>query len=67
MHGESPMSVLARLAVRTHAPLLAGEEHVVMAWPLEVDGRKHHAGSAVLSSDGDTLASARALLIEPRK
>ena len=44
----------------------AGEEHVVMAWPIERDGRKHHAGAAVLSADGDVLAVARALLIAPR-
>lgn len=66
MSGELPMSVLARLSVQIDAPVLAGEDHIVMAWPIEVDGRKHHAGSAVLSSDGETLARARALLIEPR-
>ena len=37
-----------------------------MAWPLELDGRKHHAGIALLSSGGETLAVARALLIEAR-
>ena len=40
---------------------------VVIAWPLEVDGRKRRAGSAVLSADGETLAVARALMIEPRQ
>jgi hypothetical protein len=38
----------------------------VIAWPIEIDGRKRHAGSAVLSRDGEALAVARALLIEPR-
>jgi hypothetical protein len=66
MNGDLPMSVLARFTVRVNAPIAAGEEHVVMAWPIETDGRKHHAGSAVLSPDGETLAVARALLIEPR-
>jgi hypothetical protein len=66
MNGELPMSVLARLTARIDAPVLAGEEHVVIAWPIEVDGRKHHAGSAVLSAEGKPLAVARALLIEPR-
>ncbi len=46
---------------------LLGEEHVVIAWPLEADGRKHHAGVAVVSAGGDVLARARALLIEPRQ
>lgn len=66
MNGELPMSVLARLAARIDGPVVAGEEHVVIAWPLESDGRKRHAGSAVLSPDGETLAIGRALLIEPR-
>ena len=63
---ELTMSVLARLAARIDAPVVAGEEHVVVAWPIETDGRKRHAGAAVLSADGDVLAVAQALLIEPR-
>jgi hypothetical protein len=63
MDGELPMSVLARLTARIDAPVRAGEEHVVIAWPIEIDGRKHHAGAAVLSAAGDALAVARALLI----
>jgi hypothetical protein len=65
--GELPMSVLARLTARIDAPVVAGEEHVVIAWPTEAEGRKRHAGSAVLSSGGEVLAVARALLIEPRQ
>ena len=66
MSGELPVSVLARLTARIDAPVVAGEEHVVIAWPIESDGRKRHAGSAVLSRDGEALAVARALLIELR-
>lgn len=66
-NGELPMSVLAQLAARIDAPVVAGEEQVVIAWPIGTDGRKRHAGSAVLSSDGEFLAVARALLIEPRQ
>jgi hypothetical protein len=66
MEGELSTSVLARLTARINAPIPAGEEHVVIAWPIETDGRKRHAGSAVLSPDGETLAAACALLIEPR-
>lgn len=65
--GELPMSVLARLTARIDAPIAAGEEHVVIAWPIETDGRKRHAGSAVLSPGGEALAVAHALLIEPRQ
>jgi len=67
MEGELPASVLARLTARIDEPVLAGREHVVISWPLEGDGRKRHAGSAVLSGDGEPLAVARALLIEPRR
>ena len=64
--GELQMSVLARLTTRIDGPVAAGEEHVVIGWPMETDGRKRYAGSAVMSADGKTLAIARALLIEPR-
>ena len=66
MDGELPASVLGRLTTRIDAPVVAGREQIVIAWPLEADGRKRHAGSAVLSGDGEVLAVARALLIEPR-
>lgn len=61
-----PPAVMARFTGRLDAPVPVGEEHVVIAWPLEADGRKHHAGVAVVSADGEVLARARALLIEPR-
>jgi len=64
--GELPMSVLGRLTARIDAPVVVGEEQVVIAWPLEAEGRKRHAGAAVLSPEGETLAVAQALLIEPR-
>jgi hypothetical protein len=66
MEGELPLSVLARLTARIDGPVVAGEKQVVIGWPLEIDGRKRYAGSAVLSAEGETLAVARALLIEPR-
>ncbi len=64
---QLPMSVLGRLTARIDAPVRAGEEHVVMAWPLDVDGRKRTAGAALVSADGEPLAVARALMIEPRE
>ena len=48
-------------------PDVAGEEHVVMAWPISADGRKQHAGAAVVSASGEVLAVARVLMIEPRE
>jgi hypothetical protein len=64
---ELPMSFLGRMAARIDAPVAAGEEHVVMAWPISADGRKQHAGAAVVSESGGVLAVARALMIEPRE
>jgi hypothetical protein len=66
IHHELATSFLAQMTARVDAPVPVAEEHVVMAWPIEVDGRKRHAGSAVVQSDGQVLALARALLIEPR-
>jgi hypothetical protein len=63
---ELPLSFLGRLTVRIEAPVAAGEEHVVIAWPIGAEGRKRHAGAAVLSPEGAPLAVARALMIEPR-
>lgn len=65
--GPLPAGVLARFTGRLDAPVAVGEEHVVFAWPIEADGRKHHAGVAIASAGGDALARARALLIEPRQ
>jgi hypothetical protein len=63
---DLPLSFLGRLGARIDAPLLTGKEHVVIAWPIEADGRKRHAGAAVLSLEGAPLAVARAVMIEPR-
>jgi hypothetical protein len=61
-----PLSFLARFAARIDAPVRAGDDHVVIGWPIEDNGRKRVAGSAVLTPDGDVLAVAEALLVEPR-
>ncbi len=63
---EGTISYLARLTARLEGRVAAGEEHVVTAWPLGVDGRKREAGVAVLSPGGEVLARARALMIEPK-
>ena len=63
---ELGLAVLVQLTARIRAPVSPGSEHVVIAWPLGVEGRKRYAGSAVLSAAGETLAVARALMVEPR-
>jgi hypothetical protein len=64
--GELPLGVLARQTASVGGSVRAGEEHVVIGWGIGVDGRKRHAGSAVLAAGGDVLAAAEVLLIEPR-
>lgn len=66
MHDDLRTSFLARFQARLDAPVPTGEEIVVIAWPIEAEGRKLHAGSALLSASGAVLAVARALLVEPR-
>jgi hypothetical protein len=66
VEGELPLGVLARQTAYVDGPVRAGDEHVVIGWGIGTDGRKRHAGSAVLSAGGDVLAAAQALLIEPR-
>ena len=63
---ELPLAFLAHYEVAERAPVAVGEEHVVIGWPLRHEGRKHWAGSAILSGAGETLAVAEALIIEPR-
>lgn len=67
MEEQLGVSVLAQFTARVDAAVVAGNEHVLIAWPIETNGRKRYAASAVLSCDGETLAVARALMIEPRE
>ena len=58
--------MLGRLAAQVDRPVTAGEPHVVMAWPLGVDGRKREAAAALFTADGGLCARSRALWIELR-
>jgi hypothetical protein len=62
--GDFRPIVLARLAVRIIAPVHAGRPHTIVSWPIEIDGRKRHAGAALHDDDGNLLAVSRALWIE---
>ena len=63
---STPPVVLARLAARLDRPVCAERPYVVMAWPLEREGRKRHAGTALFTEGGEPCACARALWIELR-
>ncbi|MGB0097675.1 MAG: hypothetical protein WBP81_34700 [Solirubrobacteraceae bacterium] len=58
--------VLASLTVELRQRPRAGERHVVAAWPVSNDGRKHHSASALYDATGGVLAVADALWIELR-
>jgi hypothetical protein len=58
--------VLGRMTARVERVPAAGEQCVVVAWPLGEDGRKLLAGTALFSESGERLAVARQTWIEPR-
>jgi hypothetical protein len=56
--------LLGRLTADVRALPHVERDHVVIAWPIERDGRKLHTGSALFTASGDLLAAARAVWIE---
>ncbi len=65
--GEGPPVVLARLSARLERPVHAERPHALVSWPIEIEGRKRHAGVALFDERGELLASSRALWIELRR
>ena len=63
---STPPVVLGRLAVEIDRPVCAERPYVVLAWPLEQDGRKRGAGTALFTAGGELCAHARAIWIELR-
>jgi hypothetical protein len=59
-------SVLATMTATIEAPIHAGREYVVSAWPTSHDGRRHRAGAAIHDEHGRRVAVAEALWITPR-
>jgi acyl-CoA thioesterase FadM len=64
---ELLLSFLVRQNVELRSPIPTGTEHVVIAWPTEIDGRKRSGGAAVLSATGEVLAVGEALMVEARQ
>jgi hypothetical protein len=62
--GEHGRLLLGRLTGELHAPVVPGAPHVVVAWPLERDGRKLHTASALFGPEGELYAAAQAVWIE---
>ncbi len=63
---EHVLGFLVRQQVELKVPIRAEVEHLVVSWPLAVEGRKRRAGAAVLTAAGEPLALGEALLVEPR-
>lgn len=61
--------VLGRLTMEQFRPVVCEEAHIVAAWPIDHEGRKYFAGTAVYTSLGECCAAAKAtwIAIEPTK
>jgi hypothetical protein len=60
--GGRPM-VLGTMRAEVDRLPAVGEEHVVMAWALGSEGRKHYCATALYAADGTLLAHADATWI----
>lgn len=60
------MILLGRMSARQIAPVMVGEEHIVIGWGMGGEGRKRFSGTAVFSAAGELRASARSIWILPR-
>lgn len=61
---EGTTVVLGQLTASIRGQVGPGERCVAMGWPMQVEGRKRYAGSAVFASTGELVAIARAIWIE---
>ncbi len=64
---RSASIVTARITATIHQPLRAGERLRVLAWPLHREGRKLHAGSAIVDAQGVVRARSLQLWLMPRE
>jgi hypothetical protein len=58
--------LLARITARIERLPREGERCIVAGWPLDEDGRKRNAATALYGEDGEPIAVSRQLWIEPR-
>lgn len=64
---DAPPLVTGRMTVRIDAPVPVGEPLAVIGWPIEAEGRKLHAGTALVDARGRVLARSRQLWMIPRR
>ncbi len=63
---DAPPMMTARIAARIDLPIRSGERYVAMGWPIAKDGRKLHAGTAIVDADGVVRARSLQLWLLPR-
>lgn len=61
----APM-VTARMSVLIMRLPRVNQEIIVMGWPIEREGRKLYAGTALMNAEGEVLASSRQLWLLPK-
>jgi hypothetical protein len=61
---EGTTVVLGQLTASIKGQVQPGDKCVAMGWPLQIEGRKRFAGSAVFAPTGKLVAVARAIWIE---
>lgn len=57
-------ALLGELSVREQLPVRAGEDHIVVGWPLERAGRKRRAATALFDPQGTLHAVGEATWVE---
>ncbi|MCW7753760.1 hotdog fold thioesterase [Desulfobotulus sp. H1] len=62
--GKGMTVVLGELTASINGKVKPGDRCVAMGWPLETDGRRHAAGTAVFSESGKLIGLARATWVE---
>ena len=63
---ERGSPLLARMTARIDRLPDEGERCIIAGWPLDADGRKRNAATALYGEDGKPIAVSRQLWIEPR-
>jgi hypothetical protein len=64
---DGRVALLAEHVARIERRLRIDEPAVAIGWRLGGEGRLHEAGTALFGEDGELVASAKALWIEPRR
>jgi len=63
---EGPTTMTGRITAEIDVPLRVGETYVVLGWPIAQDGRKLHAGTAIIGADGRVRARSLQLWLQTR-